>query len=218
MNKCRNIEKDVKNDLRIYFLFFYFACMCLPWALRAFSSCGKWAELPGSMWDFSSWARDWIHFPCVAIQILKHWTTRKSQEWPENLFLGGMFAFSFPVPPHTPLNLRKQVLRRQYSGLGLRGSKGHMCGPKESGRRGGPGCAGWVVVAVTGVSTHCSLCGRAGLVQPQCSSGNQPAKSTSSTSDHLVKAWFMSIFRSASSEVLGEHACWAAWEKGSLMM
>ena len=116
--------------------------------------------------------------------------------------MGGMFAFSFPLPPPrppTPLNLRKQVLRRQYSGLGLRGSKGHMCGPKESGRRGGPGCAGWVVVAITGVSTRCSLCGRAGLVQPQCSTGNRPAKSTSSTSDHLVKAWFMSIFRSASS-------------------
>ena len=32
---------------------------------------------PHGMWDLSSLIRDWTHIPCLARQILNHWTTSK---------------------------------------------------------------------------------------------------------------------------------------------
>ena len=98
----------------------------------------------------------------------------------------GTFAFSFPVLfRFFSLNLRKQVLRRQHSGVGLPRPEGHARIPAE-GAAGGAGgervCWWWdrqtaVRVGVLGWFSRSVL-------------HNQPAKSTSSTSDRLMKAWF----------------------------
>ena len=41
------------------------------------SSCGTWAWLPRGMWDLSSPTRDQTGVPCIARQVLNHWTTRE---------------------------------------------------------------------------------------------------------------------------------------------
>lgn len=76
----------------------------------------------------------------------------------------GTFAFSFPVLfRFFSLNLRKQVLRRQRSGIGLPGPKGHARIPTE----GAAGGVGWGAgLSVAGPSDG-SARGRAGMVQPQ---------------------------------------------------
>ena len=54
--------------------------VCSTWALveaRKFSSCGTQAQLPQGMWDLTSLTRDRTRIPCIARQILYHWTTRE---------------------------------------------------------------------------------------------------------------------------------------------
>ena len=115
-------------------------------------------------------------------------------------FWGACFLFLSLFPPTHTLKPKETGSEKTAQWPWPPGIQGpHVCPKGKCGRSGGPGCAGWVAVAVVGVSTHGSLCGRAGLVQPLCSTGNRPAKSTSSTSDRLMKVWFISIFRSASS-------------------
>ena len=41
------------------------------------SSCSAWAKLPCGMWDPSSLTGDQTCIPCIARQILNHWTTRE---------------------------------------------------------------------------------------------------------------------------------------------
>jgi len=41
-------------------------------------SCGTRVTLPRGIWDLTSLTRDQIPIPCIARQILNHWTTRKS--------------------------------------------------------------------------------------------------------------------------------------------
>ena len=53
-------------------------------------SCGMWAQLPYGMWDLSSPTRGRTHVPCIAWQILNHWTTR---EMPINIFLLGTVSY-----------------------------------------------------------------------------------------------------------------------------
>ena len=43
--------------------------------VQGLSSCDAWAWLLHDMWDFHSWTRDGTHIPCIARQILNHWTT-----------------------------------------------------------------------------------------------------------------------------------------------
>lgn len=152
------------------FYFFYSGCMCFPWALRALSSCGQ-CELPVGMWDFSSWARDFS--PIVP--------PRKSQEWPENLFFGGHVCFFFPcsAPPFKPKEVGSEKTAQWPQPPWIQGP--HVCPKGKCAGEVGQG-AGWVVVAASGGPTRGHLCGRAGLVQLQCSTGSWPAKSTSSTS------------------------------------
>ena len=74
----RNLEGKVIN---FFFIHTYFLFLNLiVWGL----SCGTWdlqhgsqAQLPGGLWDLSFQTRDQTHIPCIARQILNHWTTRE---------------------------------------------------------------------------------------------------------------------------------------------
>ena len=45
---------------------------------RFWNTC---AQLPHGMWDLGSLTRDWTHVPCIAKQILNHWTMREVPVW-----------------------------------------------------------------------------------------------------------------------------------------
>ena len=50
------------------------------------------------MWDLSSLTRDWTHVPCIARQILNHWTTREVPRvffCLSNLWSLGAFFYQF---------------------------------------------------------------------------------------------------------------------------
>ena len=46
-------------------------------AVHRLSSCDSWAQLPCSKWNLSSQTRDRTCIPCIARQILNHWTTKE---------------------------------------------------------------------------------------------------------------------------------------------
>ena len=46
-------------------------------AAHGLSSCGMQDQLPHSMWDLSSWTKDRTRTPCMAKQVLNHWTARE---------------------------------------------------------------------------------------------------------------------------------------------
>ena len=44
---------------------------------RRLFSCDVLAQLLHGIWNLSSLTKDQIHIPCIARQILNHWTTRE---------------------------------------------------------------------------------------------------------------------------------------------
>ena len=56
------------------------------------SNCGAWTYLPHCVWDLISLTKDCTYVPCLASQILNHWTTR---EVPPVKFLISLLYFSF---------------------------------------------------------------------------------------------------------------------------
>ena len=50
--------------------------------LCGFSSCGLQVSLLCGMWDLSSQTGDQTGIPCIARQILNHWTTREVPHLP----------------------------------------------------------------------------------------------------------------------------------------
>ena len=79
-------------------LFYHAGSSLAMWGL---SSCGVWApessgsvvvvhrlSYPHSMWDLSSLTRDWACVPCIARQILNHWTIREVPASNEIIDLG----------------------------------------------------------------------------------------------------------------------------------
>ena len=70
-------------ELSFIYLFLFLAALGLCCCLRAFSSCGAWAQqfwltgLVALQHVGSSQTRNLTHVPCVGRQILRHWTTRK---------------------------------------------------------------------------------------------------------------------------------------------
>lgn len=107
----------------------------------------------------------------------------KKHDWHICFFFPCFFFFLFS------LNLRKQDLRRQHSGIGLPGPEGHVCIPSE-GLAGGAGRGGGKAWWRQQDHRHTAV--RVGVLGWFSRSvlHNQPAKSTSSTSDRLMKVWF----------------------------
>ena len=69
--------------LTYYFFFFFFRIFIYFWLCRVLVAacrlfcCGTSAQLPHSIWDHSSWARDWTRVLCVGKWILNHWIARE---------------------------------------------------------------------------------------------------------------------------------------------
>lgn len=72
------------NEFVIILFLFYFICF------------GFW---PHGIWDFSSWARDGTHTPCIRRGSLNPWTTRGEVPPPGFIALGA-FKYNMRASPH----------------------------------------------------------------------------------------------------------------------
>ena len=59
-------------------------------------SCDTRAYLPCGMWDLSSSTRDWTCVPCIARQILNHWTPREVPKTRVYVAFSKLFLLLFP--------------------------------------------------------------------------------------------------------------------------
>ena len=69
---------DLSYSMRIFHSVCRLASLLLELAgLHGLSICATWAHLPRGIWILSYLTRDRTQVPCLARQILNHWTTRE---------------------------------------------------------------------------------------------------------------------------------------------